>query len=322
MDIPLIQGLNTTDIVNIRLGSPGKTLTLKKEGKKFFVVDKDNYPASLKPINNLITSSLDIRISELVTDNPANHKDLELTEETAKSIVKFLNSQDELITGVLVGKKEEVGGGNYVRLISNDRNISRNAYLSLNVPWLSMTAISYIDKKLFSTPKSEITGVTVTGPERSYTIIAGDNDKITLQNIPEGKKVKDTFFESAFYAVTDLDFSDVQKESDSTSKLDFNITYVCRLKDSSIYTFQLAQKDDKTYLRCFSELVDKTPIVKKRGVVESEAQLKQKEAKLLARDASEEFNKKHRGWVYKIAGWKAINMTRKFEELVEDKEKK
>lgn len=319
-DIPLIQGLNTIDIASIRLGPPDKTLSLEKEGKRFLVADRDNYPASIKQINHLITSCLDIRIAELVTDNPANHKDLELTEETAKSIVKFLNSKGKLITGVLVGKRDEVGGGDYVRLISNDQNLSRKAYLSLNVPWLAMTAMSYVDKQLFKVAKSEIAEVTVIGAEGSYTIVAGDDDKITLENIPEGKKAKDTVFQKVFTAVTDLEFSDVQKESDSTAKLDFNTTYVCRLKDSSIYTFQLAEKEDKTYVKSFSEFTDKTPVVKKRGVVESEEKLKEKEAKLLARDASIKFNNRHRGWVYEIASWKAVNMTREFEGLVEDKE--
>ena len=72
MDSPLIQGLKTADIDRITLGPPDKMLTLKKTGEQFFLVEKDNYPASIQQINNLITSSLDIRIKELVTDNPKN----------------------------------------------------------------------------------------------------------------------------------------------------------------------------------------------------------------------------------------------------------
>ena len=93
MDSPLIQGLKTSDIDRIILGPPDKMLTLKKGGDQFFLVDKDDYPASTQQINNLITSSLDIRIKELITDNPKNFKDLDLTQDTATSVIKLLNAE-------------------------------------------------------------------------------------------------------------------------------------------------------------------------------------------------------------------------------------
>ena len=71
-----------------------------------------------------------------------------------------------------------------------------------------------------------------------------------------------------------------------------------------------------------AEFTDKSPVVKKRGVVESEEELKEKESKLLARDTTIKFNKKHKNWIYEIESWRAINMTKKFDELIEDKEKK
>jgi hypothetical protein len=319
MDSPLIQGLKTSDIDRIILGPPDKMLTLKKGGDQFYLVDKDDYPASTPQINNLITSSLDIRIKELITENPKNFKDLDLTQDTAKSIIKFLNAEEALITGIMVGKRDEMAKGDYVRLISRDESIDKKAYLSLNVPSLDMTALSYLDKRLFKTEKQAISKVTVIGPEGQYTVSSGADDKITLNNIPSGKKVKETIYESVFSAVTDLTFSDVEKESDDTRKLDFKTAYICFLKNTGIYTFLLAEKDDKTYIKCSSDFTDKNPVRVKKGVEESEEQLKKKEAKLLAREASLKFNKRHRGWVYQIPSWKAIDMTRKLEDLVEDK---
>ena len=321
-DSPLIQGLNTVDIAGITLGPQDKSLTLKKEGQGFLLVEKDGYPASIQKINNLVTSCLDIRRGELVTDNPENHKDLGLTEDTAKNIIKFLNAEGQLITGLMVGERDDMAKGDYVRLISDDQDTSNKAYLSLNVPFLDMTAMSYIDKTLFKVQKKDIAKITVIGPGGRYDLLAGEDDKIMLENIPEGKELKDDIYEKVFTAVTDLEFSDVKKESEMTPKLDFDRSYICQLKDASIYIFQLAQKDDKTYLKCLSDYADKTPVTMKRGVVESDKELKEKEAKLLARDNSIKFNKKHGGWVYEIVNWRAVNMTRNFEDLFEDIEKK
>ncbi len=72
----LIQGLDPADIGSIVLGAGDSAVTLKREGGRFVVVNKDNYPADAKEINNLLTKCLEIRTSEFITDNPANHEDL------------------------------------------------------------------------------------------------------------------------------------------------------------------------------------------------------------------------------------------------------
>jgi len=68
-----------------------------------------------------------------------------------------------------------------------------------------------------------------------------------------------------------------------------------------------------------SKFTDTTPVVKEKRE-ESEEELKKKEAILLAHEAADKFNKKHEGWIYIIPEWKAKNLTRKFDDLIKDKE--
>ena len=56
----------------------------------------------------------------------------------------------------------------------------------------------------------------------------------------------------------------------------------------------------------------------KERAVETEEELKKKEAKLLARDSAEEFSKKHAGWLYQIPEYKAKILTKDLSELLED----
>ncbi|MCK5270143.1 MAG: hypothetical protein KAJ46_05130, partial [Sedimentisphaerales bacterium] len=63
-------------------------------------------------------------------------------------------------------------------------------------------------------------------------------------------------------------------------------------------------------------------ITKKDVTDASEEELKESEAKFLARDAAVDFTKKHKGWIYQISSGKAGNMTKKFSDLLEDKEEK
>jgi hypothetical protein len=318
-EVPLIQGLDVSDVAVIELGKGNESGKLRREGKGFVIADKSDYPALMSKINNLVASCLDIVVGEVVTENPANHEALEVTEEKASNVVKFLDGKGKLITGVVIGKRDSQAGGSYVRMPSEDASVSNRVYVTPRVSWLQMASLSYTEKKFIDVKKEEITKVVVTGPEGSYTI-TGDNGKIELQGIDEGKQAKGTDYEQIFSAIVGLEFEDVKKDGEGEA-LNFDSSYVCYLKDSTVCTFLLAKKDDKVYAKCSAEFTDKTEVTMQKGVVESEEQLKEKEAKLLARDAAKEFSKRHEGWVYTLSSWPGNNMTKKFLDLVEDKAK-
>lgn len=308
----LIQGLDPDDIGSIVLGTTENVVTLKRRRGRFLVVEKDNYPAVASKINQLITSCLDIRTVELYTDNKANHKDLGVTEEDAHSVVKFFRPDLSLITGVVIGKAKEQGRGTYVRLASSDK-----VYVTSEAPWIRNQAMDYIDQELITISRDDTESVTVSSPDGDYTLREKDRS-ITLENLSEGKKLKDSDYEQVFTALTNLRFNDVMEKA--AENLNFQRQFVCRMKDSTVYTIAIAQKNDKTYITCEAEFTDKTPVTKEK-TVESEEELKKKETKLLARDKAKDFSEKHMGWVYEIAEYKAGNMTKQLSELVEDEEK-
>jgi hypothetical protein len=88
------------------------------------------------------------------------------------------------------------------------------------------------------------------------------------------------------------------------------------LKNSTEYTLNIAVKDDKTYITCSAAFTEGRP--GKSNTVETEEELKAKEAKLLADDKAKEFTAAHQGWVYEIADWKAKNLKMPLSDLVED----
>jgi len=321
----LIQGFDPSGVDSIVIGTGEAAFTLKRRQSGFVVVDKDNYPAKTSEINSLITKCLDIQTSEFVTDNPANHEDLEVTEEKARSVVKFMKADPNLslLTGVIIGKTEELGQGSYVRLLSSDSASSNKVYVTSNAPWFGGGAMNYIDQELIAAKREDIASVTVSSPSGPYTLKTKEGSQdIVLENIPAGKKLKSSDAQSVFTALTSLRFEDVKKIS---SDMAFEKQYMCRLKDSTVYALRIAQMYDKTYVSCVAEFTDKTPVEKasvdQGGQVESEEELKKKEAKLLARDNATKFTANHQGWVYEIADWKAKNLTKELADLIEDEEK-
>lgn len=308
----LIQGLDTAKIASIVIGTGEDAVRLIRQRDHFVVGNKDNYPAVTSKINDLITSCLDIRTVELITSNPANHNALEVSEENAKSIVKFLKYDEQTITGVVIGKTDSEARSTYVRLVS-----SNDVFTTTEAPQVRDSAMDYIEKEIVNISRDDVVRVTVSGPNDSYTLRVDDSndDNIILENIPEGKKLKKTDCGQVLSALSYLSFNDVKKESSEEGKLKFENTYVCESKEQIVYTFDIAKADGKSYVKCIAEYVGE--IVKERRV-ESKEELKNKEAKFLARDRALNFTKTHPGWLYEIPEWKAKNLTRELSELLEE----
>jgi hypothetical protein len=316
----LVPGLDTTDIGSIVLGTGKDAVTMNRRGRQFVIANKDNYPASMSEISELITSCLDIKTSELYTDEAAYHDDLGVTEEKAGSVIKFLTPEPNstLLAGVIVGKAKELGEGTYVRLVSSDKASSDKVYVASNMPRIKNQAMDYIEQELISVNRDDINSVTVSFPGGDYTLKPKEGSKdIVLVNIPAGKNAKSSECDRVFTALANLRFDDVKGTS---SGLIFDRRYVCKLNDSTVYTLEIAQQDGKTYVSCLAEYTGEVP-KKDMTKVESEDVLKEKEAKLLAWDKAQEFSAKHKGWKYEIAEWKAKDLTKGLSELVEDQKK-
>ncbi|UCG46243.1 MAG: DUF4340 domain-containing protein [Phycisphaerales bacterium] len=322
----LIQGLDTDSIQGIVVGAGEEKVTLKRRGRAFVAADKDDYPAEMERVNSLISDCIGIQTVELYTDDASNHEVLEVTEGKARSLVKFLKSDDALIAGVAIGKNRETGEGSYVRLLPGDK-----VYVTMQSPWIRSRAVDYVDQEILSVKRDDIVSVTVASKDGEYTLRAGDADSVTLENVPAGKKLKSSDARTVLSSVTSIRFDDVKKDArfDDVKKdgndLTFEDKFVCRLKDSTVYTLEIAKRDEKTYVTCSAEFTDANAVEKKPlsqgGQVESQEELKKKEAKLLAKENAGKYTVRHRGWVYEIPDWKANNLTKKLSDLLEDEKK-
>jgi hypothetical protein len=226
--------------------------------------------------------------------------------------VKFYKADSSLLTGIIVGKQMVEGQGiAYVRRVGDNK-----VYVSATqIPAFKHEAGDYISPELISVKREDINSITVSGPNETYILLPGPDDKtVIFENMAEDKKLNNDFANKVFTALAALNFEDVNTES-AKRGLQFDRRYLCRLKDSTVYTIWLAQDGDAWFIKCDAQFGDKTPVTKTEGVVESDEQLKIKEAKLIARDAAEEFSEKHKGWVYKIPAYYAENLTKTSAEL-------
>lgn len=312
----IIQGLDPSNIDAISLGTGDKEISLKRDGKSFVVTNKDNYPAVTGKINALISSCMDIKVEELYTDNPSNHKDLGVTEEEADRVIKFFKSDSELLVGIIVGKSKDQGRGTFVRVVPGNK-----VYVTRERPWIDDQVMNYVNKNIVTVDRQNIESVTVTSSGETYTLKSNDEGKgIILENLPSGKKLKTNDSENVFTVLKGLSFEDVMKSTTAEVGLEFNKKYVCSLKDSTVHTIMIAEKDDKAYITCHTDYTDKAPVTKEKGVIESEEELKKKEAKLFAQEKAQKMLARHKNWIYEIAEYDAKILTKQLSELFEEEE--
>jgi len=310
----LIQGLDTSEIGSIQIGHGDEATKIVRQEGRFVVANEANYPADPKQLNDLITKCLDIKTIELYTDNAKNHEDLEVTEEKAKNVIQFFKADDSLLTGVIVGKSLESGKGTYVRLAAKDP-----VYLVESAPYFRSTPLEYVDQEIVSIKPEDVNTVTVTTPDGPYTLRPGTGgDGAVMDGLFAGKTLKDSDAKSVLGALNSLRFDDVNTPA-AMGDLDFDHLYVCLADDSTRYRLRLAKKGEKTYAKFDAKYTDTTPVTMTQGQVESEEELKKKEAKLQAQEKAQKFTLRHRGWIYEIPDWKAKYLTMAQTALLEDK---
>ena len=313
---PLIEGLEIDKVDAIRISSENgsKTVNLARKNGNFVVTDKDDYPANVTRINELINHCLDIRTSEKITSNVSNHADLNVTDETARFVISFLDSDDTPIVTLLISETDMETNSAYARLSASD-----DVYSIERPPYIQASPMDYVAATLVEVQNDDVQSVAVSTPEGSYVLSSpeGTGD-VKLDKMPEGKQFKATDYQAVFKAINSVRFDDVMAAEKAPADLKFDHVYTSRNYDLTVYKFELAKQDDKYYAKVGADYLDKTPVEKTVGQIESDEELKKKEAKLLAIDKVKDFNAKHKNWVYQIPSYKADNLTKPLSELIED----
>lgn len=310
----LLQGLDPANVSKITVKQGGATVTLDRKDDGFVIAEKDNYPAATKVINNLFTSALDIKTVELYTQDEKNYKDLGVTEEDTKGMITFFDSAAKPITGFIIGKDTESGKGQYsYGKLLNDKKV----FVLTDVPWIQSNAVEYTNQDLIYVKKGTVDWVTVACPNDNYSLTSDANGAVAkLKEVPAGKKQKDSECLQVLGALSNLRFDDVMSEA-KAKDLVFDRKFNCKLKDSTLISLQVAKKGSDTFIKCTVDFTDKSQVTKDENV-ESQSELKKKEAKLVARDNAKKLSEATSGWVYKIPSYMGDNLTKPLKDLVED----
>jgi hypothetical protein len=305
----LIQGVAPEKIQTISIVHGKETVTLKRQDKGFVLSERDDYPASLSRINELLLSCLEIRCKSRVTDLRENYRELGVEEGADDAVVvTFKDSSGRTLFGLVRGKSAE-GGGAYVRLLDQGA-----VYAAETNPAIDATPTAYLDKKIVDVKADDIRRVEVATGKDRYALARNEKGVVTLEKVPEGKRAKPSVCDTVATALADLEISDVSAAD--KMPLEWDTTYTCRLASNLVYAVQLAKKGDRYYAKFSASAPDVESVQITR--TESEQELKKKDALLQAVEKARDFTPRCAPWVYELPDWTAEKMRHPLSDLVEE----
>ncbi|MHC4874470.1 MAG: DUF4340 domain-containing protein, partial [Planctomycetota bacterium] len=310
----LVQGLEPSLVDSVVIKKEDSVTTLKKsEDGSFRIVEKDNYPASFKELNDLIRDITDIRIGSVVTDSAENHVELGVAEGGKDSLtVTFFDKIGKSLVGIVKGKSAEGASGAYIRLLGSDEVYATEDYLSLD-----SEASDFIEKNIFEVERDDVKEVFVKNKDEKAYIIKREGDKPALQNIPKGKRPHKTDFEDVFYALAGLNISDAKIEAGNN--VGWDTTFNCKVKGELTYTVKLGKLKGKNYIKVSASVPPLKKVTAEEVKADTAEGTKKKDEMFQAADKAAEFTPRHSGWIYEVSDWDVKKMRKKFSELVEDK---
>ncbi len=216
-DQPLLPAFSTQlaklDAVSITEGGGKVAIELKRDGERWVVASKDNYPADVAALRTYLSKLGEARLREQKTANPERHasigvEDVEKTD--ARGLQVTLGGIDppvKLITGTL---STAGAAGTFVRFAGDNQSWLASGTLR---PETALT--HWIAAEIVNLPANRLKSASITAPDGAVLTVAKDDPAAAnwaIQDLPKGKEPSSEFAGNALTSTPDnLRLDDVMK---------------------------------------------------------------------------------------------------------------
>lgn len=194
-----------------RNGAGTESLVIEKSGDAWRVPARDNYPASLAKVREILRALAEMKILEAKTANPDLHERLGLRDpdiEGSKGI-RLTASGESFSTAVIFGNTAQ-GSYRYARLADTDQTflVDRN-------PSIPAEVSDWLLRSLLDIDSSAVRSVRIEHPDGEVIPISkenADDSNFAVADIPEGRELSySTVANGIGGALNDLSLDDVRK---------------------------------------------------------------------------------------------------------------
>jgi hypothetical protein len=304
------------DIRTIQIARKDGAFRIVRDGDRWVVADKSNYPASPDAVRRLLIGLSELRAMEAKTAQPAVYPELEVEDidaANAKSVrVALQDASGKDILAVLVGKNRygrgSGGDGVYVRKAGDAQ-----AWLAEGRVSFERNVTGWLDKRIADVSRDRVRSVVVKADKQTLTVQrAKPEDKdFMIQGMPADRKAKTWETNSVGGAFETLDLDDVRPAAEVNFSADSPTTEAVTFDGLQI-TASFAEVDGATWVRFSARAEPPAEPVKTDG----DSKLKSAEDVKKEADA---INATAGGWAYKLPAYKLESLRRKMDDLLEQK---
>ncbi len=296
-----LPNLNPDEITSVKLTKGGEETHLRRDGDRFVVVTEGRYPAANESVNRLIRDVLGLGLEKEIGSGESLVDELGLGDSAAGLDVALQGASGNDMVRFRVGNNFE-GGGSY--LVRTDEGADDTIYLTSSGVTLSTDGESYLEKELVNVEESAVQ--TVRGSDYEVVRNEESGDLELVDGEGDSAKLSQLATLLAGLRFTALELADASGVAD----LRFSTPTEIVIDDGSGYSLQVAERDEKHYLRIEG--------FHTAGRIEvsmdaTEEEVKETSEVLVRADEISAFNTLHGSWVYEIPAFTAdkVRMTRK-----------
>lgn len=324
------------------IGKNGK-VTVVREGPAWKVQNKSGYPADLGQVRKAILGLAELRYLEAKTQNPDLYEKLGLqdveTEGSLSTRVHLIGENKKTLADLIVGnrrpskadpQKEDV----YIRLPDDSQT-----WLAVGHVLVERLPEDWVDKTLLDVAPNRIHRVILVHPEhKTLTLVKeqpGDSD-FTIVNMPKNMKVKSQFtVNNIASTLGSLSLENVMPASEQNLEPSAAVKAVLETFDGLEATVFLQKKANNIYASVSSrfdqgllqqlEAKEKEPKEeavdsdKKSESAEPESPTPKLKAPEEVQREAEDINQRTGNWIFTIPKFRADNIVKTLNDLVEKK---
>lgn len=288
-----------------RSGDEGQ-IVLKREREQWVVATRDDYPADVSKIRQLVIAMTDARIVEEKTANPKQYAKLGVADPAgggSGTLLTFAGADREV--AVILGETAQ-GRYRYAR-----RSQQPKSFLIDRNPPLPGSAGAWLRPDILDLAASEVRRVTIEHADGESIVIeksAEDQTDFTVRNIPEGREL--TYATAANpigAALAGLDLEEVRQAADGTAAS----TAAFETWDGLTIAVAAVSEEEHTWLT-FSASAEQAEEAAENAAGTAPASS--------TADRAAALNDRLSGWQYRVASPKKDLFTRRWDELLKPAE--
>ncbi len=211
----LLEKLDTKSLNQINIQVEGTAVSLLQLQGGGWQEQSLIYEADTQPIQDLLLNLSQIRLGDLVTNNPDHHERFRLssppekldewTKESHADSVTLLHGDGSLILSLLLGKERSNGEGQYIRHAGSDK-----VYLIPERLSVDSAVDDWLKKDLLAIESAQIAGIKLQKGEKSSFAVNRDSAeaewKSTVENLntPDAERIKKILDRLALLSFTRL----------------------------------------------------------------------------------------------------------------------